>query len=86
MQALRGAGAATTTRSSEETTARPFRGWHWVAVDALTVGRRRGLVVSTLDRLIEKGWAESDGNGRIRPTTRFPADLARALTLIGEPV
>jgi hypothetical protein len=65
---------------------RPFKRWRWVAVDALVVGRRRGLVINTVERLIARGWVESDGNGRVRPTELFPADLARALTLIGEPV
>jgi hypothetical protein len=50
--------------------------------------RRRGhnVVNSTVDGLISRGWAESDGNGRVRPTELFTPDLARALTLIGERV
>jgi hypothetical protein len=77
-----GVASTTTTRGSEETTARPFR-WNWVERDRIAPDRRRrGLVNSTLDRLIEKGWAESDGNGRVRPTPLFPADLSRALSMV----
>jgi hypothetical protein len=50
------------------------REWRWVDVDR--IGRR------SFGDLIRRGWVESDGNGRVRPTSRFPDAVARALAAI----
>jgi hypothetical protein len=49
--------------------------WRWVDVD-------RGGRTRFAD-LIERGWIERDGNGRMRPTSMFPLAVARALGAIG---
>jgi hypothetical protein len=71
MQAVRGAGASTTSYCGAGVSTRPPSRWRWVDVDALAVGRRRGFVVSTIHELARRGWLESE-DGYVRPTTRFP--------------
>jgi hypothetical protein len=66
---------------SEEAAAPPGSGgahcpWRWVDVDRSS--RRR------LAHLIKRGWLESDGNGRMRPTRMFPLAVAQALGAIGQ--
>jgi hypothetical protein len=65
---------------SEEAAAAPSGGgdrrpWRWVAV-----GRGGGQRFADL---IERGWLESDGHGRVRPTSMFPLAVAQALGAIG---
>jgi hypothetical protein len=56
---------------------RPFQ-WKWVDLD------RIGGLQSLVDDLIGRGWLESDGNGRVRPTNMFPIAVARAFSAIAD--
>jgi hypothetical protein len=65
---------------SEEAAAPPGSGgarrpWRWVDVDRGSQQR--------FAHLVKRGWLESDGNGRMRPTSMFPLAVARGLGAIG---
>jgi hypothetical protein len=79
-RAVRGEEAAAAPVSGGASS--PFH-WKWVAVRRLSGGR--SVINGTVAELTARGWLESDGNGRVRPTPSFPPDIARALSLIGEP-
>jgi hypothetical protein len=71
---------------AEETAAVPFRwNWKWVAVERLARRYRPSLVRQLIDEEIAVGRLESDGDGRVRPSTRFPAGIVEALADLGEP-
>jgi hypothetical protein len=53
---------------------RPSR-WNWVQVSRIG-GRSRFY------ELIQRGWIESDGNGRLRPTESFPIDVVAAFAAL----
>ena len=48
----------------------PYR-WKWVDPNRVS---NRGRFYD----LIQRGWIETDGNGRVRPTGSFPIDVAAA--------
>jgi hypothetical protein len=72
-----------TTAPSSGGTRRPFR-WNWVDSYRLAPGRPRRVIDGTLADLTARGWLESNGNGKVRPTSMFPIGIIRALSLIGE--
>jgi hypothetical protein len=49
--------------------------WKWV-----DLGRAGGR--GRFSDLIQRGWIESDGNGRLRPTGSFPIDVAAAFAAL----